>query len=273
MTVLELMIVLAIIAGATVLVRSGFRLLTKADLVESSTELAALMKRASQLAVETGEMHRITFDLDKQIYAVEVCQGARGIQRNEAVRGNEEEQKRALEKGQERLRNIPQEGIATDPDVAAKSAMAIAGHHIADKMCTPVDEKVISGLTGGVDTKEKDADGNVKRTVRGDKDIHTGSVWVRALRVEKGIKFKEIWVQHRDESVTKGQVAIYFFPTGSSEKAVVELTDDSETFSILVYGLTGRVQLKDGVLRDVNDHMLRDIRGEKEEERDAEGAK
>src|ERR1051326_2608728 len=86
MTVLELMVVLAIIGGAVVLVRSGFRLITKADLVENSTELASGMKRGMPLAVEHGEMHRIVFDLDKQIYAVEVCLGSTAIQRNEKLR-------------------------------------------------------------------------------------------------------------------------------------------------------------------------------------------
>jgi hypothetical protein len=140
--------------------------------------------------------------------------------------------------------------------------MAIAGHHIADRMCVPVDEKESSGIITGAGGKSI-----------GEKDIRTSSVWTRALRAEKGIKFKEIWVQHRDDSVTKGQVAIYFFPTGSSEKAVIEITDDSETFSVLVHGLSGRVQLKDGVLKDVNDHMLRNVMGDKDAERDAEGEK
>ena len=273
MTVLELMIVLAIIGGGVVLVRSGFRLLTKADLVENSVELSAMLKRTGQLAIEKGEMHRVLFDMDKQIYSVEVCQGARTIQRNEQVRTDEEAAKRGLDKGKERLRGVPMEAIARDAEEATKHAMSIAGHHIADRMCVPVDEKEMSGLTGGADTKTKDEEGNTVRTVRGDKDNRTNMVWIRALRVEKGIKFKEIWVQHKDESSTKGQVAIYFFPTGSSEKAVVELTDDSETFSVLVYGLTGRVQLKDGVLRDVNDHMLRNVMGDKDAERDAEGSK
>src|SRR5450755_2706676 len=91
MTVLELMVVLAIIAGASVLVRSGFRLVTKADLVENSTELSAVMRRASTLAVEHGEMHRLVIDLDTQIYTVEVCQGAVAIQRNEILRAKEED--------------------------------------------------------------------------------------------------------------------------------------------------------------------------------------
>ncbi len=247
MTVLELMIVLAILGGGVVLVRSGFRMITKADLVENSTELAAVMKRTSQLAVEKGEMHRIVFDMDKQIYAVEVCQGSTTLMRNEQLRPDDEKAKQALERGRQRLQGIPPEALASDPDVATKQALSLAGSHIADRQCSSIDD-----------------------AVSGDAE---GKKWVRSLRAAKGIKFKEIWVQHRDDSATKGQVAIYFFPTGSSEKAVVEVTDGSETFTVLVHGLTGRVQLKDGTLRDVNDHMLRNPLGDKDKERDAEGAR
>ena len=101
MTVLELMIVLAIIGGAAFLVRSGFRMVTKADLVENSTELTAMMRRASQLAIEHGELHRVVIDLDKGIYVVEVCQGQTAIMRNEQLRVDEQAKKRALEQRQE----------------------------------------------------------------------------------------------------------------------------------------------------------------------------
>ena len=72
MTVLELMIVLAIIGGAMMLVRSGFRLITRADLVENASELSAVLRRASALAIEHGEMHRVVIDMDKQLYSVEI---------------------------------------------------------------------------------------------------------------------------------------------------------------------------------------------------------
>lgn len=271
MTVLEMMIVLAIIGGGVVLVRTGFRQITKADLVESSTELSAMLKRTAQLAIEKGEMHRVMFDVDQQLYAVEVCQGATTIHRNEQVRGDEQKQQQALTRGQERLRGVPMEAIAQDAEEATKHAMAIAGHHIADRMCVPVNEKEVSGMTSGADEKTKDENGKTIRKLRGDKDSRTNLTWVRSLR--PGIKFKEIWVQHKDESTTKGQIAIYFWPTGSSEKAVIEVSDDSETFTILVHGLTGRVVLKDGTLRDVDDHMLRNLKGDKDAERDAEGAR
>jgi general secretion pathway protein H len=241
MTILELMIVLAIIGAGIFLVRTGFRVLTKADLVDNSTELSAVLKRTSQLAVEKGEMHRVLFDLDKHIYAVEMCQGSRTLQRNESVRPDEETTKRALDKGRERLKDVPADTMAADPEAATKQALSIAGHHVADRMCEPVDDP------------SSDSE---------------GKGWIRPLRAAKGIKFKEMWVQHLDDSVTKGQAAIYFFPTGSAEKAVVELTDGSETFTVVVSGLSGRVQLKDGPLRDVNDHMMRNALGDKDKARE-----
>src|SRR6476646_1575348 len=95
MTVLEIMIVLAIIGAMGFLARSGFRMITKADLVEDATELTALMRRTGQLAIEHGEMHRVVIDLDSHAYTIEVCQGQTAIVRNEALRNDTEEIKRA----------------------------------------------------------------------------------------------------------------------------------------------------------------------------------
>ena len=236
---LELMIVLAIIGGAMMLVRSGFRLITRADLVENATELTSVLRRASSLAIEHGELHRVMIDLDKQLYVVEVCQGATAIQRNEKLRVDQDEKKRALERGKNRLLGMPADTLSVgDPEEAMRRETAISGHHIADRTCVPANDS----LSGDA----------------------TGKGWIRALRTGKGIKFKEIWVQHIDDSVKKGQVALYFVPTGGSEKAVIELTDGGEVFTVLVYGMTGRVELADGVLKDVNDHMLRNVMGDKD---------
>ena len=245
LTVLELMIVLAIIGTGFVLVRSGFRLVSKADLVEDATEVAAIMRRASQLAVEHGDLHRVLIDLDKNIYIVEVCQGATAIQRNEKLRPDEEEKKRALDKAKDRMQGLPSDALATgDPEEATRRATALSGHHVADRVCVPASDSLT-------------ADAN-------------GKGWARGLKVGKGIKFKEIWVQHRDDSTTKGQIAVYFFPTGSAEKAVIEVTDGDDIFSVLVYGLTGRIELRDGVLRDINDHMMRNAMGDKDAKREDE---
>jgi hypothetical protein len=218
---------------------------TKADLVEDATELTAVLRRTSQLAVEHGELHRVVLDLDAGGYAVEVCQGAVGIARNELLKADDEATKRALEKGRQRLVDLPPDALATgDPDEATRRAAALAGHHVADRACKAADN-----------------------SVTGDSN---GKGWIRKLRKDKGVKFKEIWVEHRDDSATKGQVAIYFFPLGSAEKTVIEMTDGSEVFTVLVFGLTGRVELHDGTLRDVNDHMLKNALGDRDAKREGQ---
>jgi len=244
MTVLEVMIVLAILGGGVVLVRTGFRMLTKADLVENATELSAVLRRAGQLAVEHAEMHRVVFDMEKGVYVVEVCQGQASIVRNEKLNADPEEVKAKLERGQQRMGQLPADAFsAGDPDEGIKRVNALAGHHVADRMCQPA----TASVTGDA----------------------TGKTWQRSLYDGKGIKFKEIWVQHKEESSTKNdKVAIYFFPMGSAEKAVIEVTDGSETFTVLVHGLTGRVELRDGELRSVDDHMLRNVMGDRDAERD-----
>jgi hypothetical protein len=243
MTVLEIMIVLAIIGAGAILVRSGFRMISKADLVENATELSAILKRTNQLAIENGEMHRVVFDFEKAAYMVEICQGATAIMRNEKLIKDPEEVKAAMERGKQRLEQMPEDALAAgDAEEATRRATAIAGHHVADRQCVPATD----GVTGD----------------------SSGKKWVRQLYKDKGIKLKQIYVQHRDSAVTKDHEAIYFFPTGSAEKAVIELTDGDETFSILVHGLTGRVELRDGELSNVDDHMMRNAMGDKNAERD-----
>jgi len=247
------MIVIAIIGAGAFLLRAGLRAITKADLVEDATELAAILKRASQLSIEHGELHRVVLDLDalhpeaeqRYDYIVEQCQGDAAIARNEEVRTDEETVKKAADRGRQKMNQLPEDALAVgDADAAMKRTLAVAGHHVADRKCAPASD----GFTG---------------------DVH-GKTWGRALRVRQGIKFKQVWVQHRDERVLKGQVAIYFFPTGSATKSIVELSDGSETYTILVHGLTGRVELRDGAVRDPEDHMLRNVMGDKDAKRETD---
>jgi type II secretory pathway pseudopilin PulG len=236
-------IVLAIMGASLVLVRSGFRLVTKADLAENAVELVALLRRANQMAIETGELHRLLIDLDKHAYAIEVCQGEIAVARNEAIRVEDDVKQRAIQRMEGQLRGVSPDALASDPEEATKKALALAGHHVADRTCGP-STSVISGDS-------------------------QGKGWIRQLRSAKGIKFREVWVQHQDKSSTEGQAAIYFFPVGSSEKAVIEMTDGSDVFSILIYGLTALVELRDGALSDVDDHMLRNIKGDQDKAREA----
>ena len=116
-------------------------------------------------------------------------------------------------------------------------ALALAGQLAARRTCT-----VSAELFG-------DADG--RGTVR---------------QVQRA-KIQQIYVQHLPDPVSSGLVAIYFFPMGSAEKAIVEVGDGDKTFTITVSGLTGMVEMRDGALRDPEDFLMRDATGEKVQER------
>lgn len=257
MTILEMMIVIAIVGLGLYALRSGVRGITKADLVEDAEELSAMLRRASQLAIENGEQHRVVFDLDKSAYRIDVCQGPGGLMREEAISHDEEETKKAVERGTEKMRDLPQDALAVgDPEEAMRRAKAIAGHHIADRTCMPAQ----AGKSGVLHNSRK-------RYVQINNE---DADWIRNLNVVAGIKFQEIWVQHKNDSTKKGEVAIYFFPGGSSEKAVIELTDGEYVQTIMVHGLTGRVTQKSGKLDDVDSHMLRNVMGDKDQERETD---
>jgi hypothetical protein len=131
-------------------------------------------------------------------------------------------------------------------------AMALAGRDVGGKVCYPVD-KLPSELAEKLG--EVRSFDSVGRELR------------RAINRDRGVKVREVWVQHLEESVTGGQVSISFFPMGWAEKAIITLGDGRTTYAIYLYGLTGRVEIKDGEPRNPDDHLLRNAKGEDEEER------
>ncbi len=247
MTVLELLIVIAIIGMLAYVGYGAVRQLTRADLVADTNRLGALMSRASELAGETGKLHRVTIDFDEDVAVVEACEGLPAVRR---LKANEQaltdkDAKRQVEDAKGRLKanrgaNAVQRGFtsAATPEDEAKMAAALAGHHVGDQTCVPV----------------KDA-------WSGDSE---GRPLILKLNKDQGIKPREVWVQHRDDSVTAGQVSIYFFPIGSAEKAIVEITDGSETYSVRVHGLTGEIETVDGEIKEVDEFMHHDVEGQRE---------
>ena len=251
MTVLELMVTLVIVGMLAYVGYGALRKLTRADLVEDTNRLAAMMGRAQELAGESGKLHRVTIDFEADTAVVEVCEGAPTVRRiksdDEQLKPDDAKQK--LIEAKEKLEanrssgNSMQRGFsASTPEDETKMAAALAGHHVGDQACTPV-----------TDAESGDAE---------------GKPLVLHLQKDEEIKPREVWVQHRDDSVTSGQVSIYFFPIGSAEKAIIELADGGDAvYALKVHGLTGEVETVDGQVRDAEDYMKRNIEGEKEADR------
>jgi prepilin-type N-terminal cleavage/methylation domain-containing protein len=251
-TVLEIMVVLAIIGMITYVGYSAVRRFTKADLVTDVNRMAAIMSRASELAQETGHLHRVVIDFDEDVVTVESCQGNGAVQRlkpgEKPLTDKEVKDKLADAKGRLQATkdgSMMQQGMmaTTTPVDDEKTAAAIAGHHVGDQLCVTVVDKY-----------------------SGDDNVPPRPL-VLKLQKDDGIKPREVWVQHKDDSVTSGKAMIYFFPLGSAERAIVELTDGDATYSVRVYGMSGVIETIDGEVPGAADIMKRDASGQREVDR------
>lgn len=252
-TVLEIMIVVAIIGMMAWLAYGAIRALTAASLDEDSTDMALVMRRAQLLAVEAGVPTRLVIDFDAHAYWVETCTGDPSLVRvKEEVKVDDKAAEEALEDARQRLSGMGASQImGQTPEEEAKMAMALAGKKVGGRLCGPL------GSGPGAE--------DIGHVITGDAK---GRDLRRSLRTGHGVKFREVWVQHLEQSVSSGQVSITFFPLGFAEKAIIEIGNDDEQNSILVHGLTGRVELRGGAVDHPDDHMLRNAAGDREKERE-----
>lgn len=252
LTVLEIMIVLAIVGMMAYLGYSGFRILTGAALDEDSNELAAIMRRAQLLAVESGVPTRVVLDFDTHSYWVETCTGDPALTRvKEEEKVDEEAAREALDDARQRLAGLPAGQLqASSPEEEAKLAAALAGKKVGGRVCGPL------GTGPGAE--------DIGPVISGDA---IGRELKRSLEKDRGVKLREVWVQHLEQSTSNGQVSVSFFPLGWAEKAIIEIGSDDEVNSILVHGITGRVEVVAGAVDRPDDHMLRNARGDREDER------
>ncbi len=246
-TLLEIIIVLVIIGLMMWLAVGAMDWLRGGNVTDSGVEMTSVFRRTSQLAAESRELHRVVLDLDAQTYRVEVCTGGPAALQKDpgkpAPPSEEAEAKRQEAIAQAKLKiagNQQVMPVGADPEQADQMALALANELAAQQSCT-----VTPALFGDP----------------------SGRGTIRALDPSRDARIKSVWVQHLEDPVTTGLVAIHFFPVGSAEKAIVEIGDGSNTLTLLVHGLTGRIESRSGALRDPESFMMRDAVGEEVKER------
>jgi general secretion pathway protein H len=60
------------------------------------------------------------------------------------------------------------------------------------------------------------------------------------------VRFRKVWVSHQQEGLTAGTAYLYFWPSGQTEAASIELAQGDDVTTLLVSPLTGRVRLVNG---------------------------
>lgn len=273
LTLFEIMIALAIVGLLLFLGFYALGAVTRTNLRHDAVKITAALRSSRALAAQSGMHHRLVIDLDKQTYRIEMCPDAIHL-----VRGTDQEEKvdketlerlsqqpnplaqgpTGLVNGLSQLRAavgpgvVSQADAALDPGAQAGSAedalkvsAALAGVRVGSARC---------GLAPASPGDRLTAENPQTPTV------HT-------LDKDKGISIRRVYVQHVRDPVTKGEVSINFFPLGRAEKALIEVVDkDGDQFTVLVYGLSGRVELRDGPV-DPDKHMRRDATGQEIKQR------
>ena len=261
-TVIELLIVVALVASMAVALSMGVRRVRNSDLRNDTATVAAVLRTAYNLSAMTGRHHRVVFNLDEQWFVLETCEGEVKLHKERREEGEDagDIDQFKLDQAMRFLAGDPKagglggsdilpevQGAVTQEEAAAKAA-ALAGSRIGVARCAPA--------------------------VRPDGKPHPAGT-PRKIRTWNDIKIERIFVQHLEDPQTKGTVSINFFPLGYAEKAVIEMVVEDRDqppstwarYTLLVHGLTGRVEFKDGDWRKPEEHMGRDGAGDRVVER------
>jgi hypothetical protein len=273
MTILEVMLVVGLMGALSVLGTYTVRAVTKSMLRADTMKVASALNAARNLAAQSGMHHRVVFNLDQHTYQIEACPDPVHLRRgiDEEERPDQEALARLAEKpnplsgppgmagtsmglagpGMAGMAGMPGLGAALgevaqaeSPEEALKAAAAIEGVRVGTARCG------VAAASGGDVGNAQDP----------------GAPNVHKLAGDDGIVIRRIHVKHLREPVSRGEVSIHFFPLGQAEKAVLELVDrDGDQFTVLLHGLTGRVEVRDGEI-DADKHMRRDAKGDEVDE-------
>jgi prepilin-type N-terminal cleavage/methylation domain-containing protein len=282
MTLLELLVVLAVVGLLMALGVRGVRWLRSSSLRETTTEIAAVLRGSYNLATMSATHHRVVFDLDEQTYRVETCEGEVVLTRSEREEVPEED-----EQGEEGGREGAEAGAAGG---AARAGLpgglsGLGGGLPGGLPGLPPGLMPRPGAGSDIPSEILGA-GSLDEATRLAGDLAGSSVGAarcspadvelgdsegrgseRRLAKEDGLRITRMFVQHLEGEQREGKVYVNFFPLGYAEKAAIEVADeDGTTYTLLLHALTGRVEFRSGRV-EPEEHLLERADGEETDER------
>jgi general secretion pathway protein H len=216
-TLIELIVVLAIVALAGTLGIGGLRSLRRADLRSASAHLSGAIRYLFDRASTTGKVHRLVLDFNDGKYWAEVSDDL-------FFMPHEVETERELRRREDKE-------AAQDEDTRRK---------IDERARMQANGNVLSQSSSYDPSKLDIGDFQPKRArFAAFKDLALKPVPL------KKVKLRSVYTPRVLDPVTSGRAYVYFFPLGQTEPAIVTLTDKDEAtfYSLVVHPLTGRVQI------------------------------
>jgi len=208
MTLIEIMVVLAIVGMMSGAAVYGFRAIARSELRSSASKLAAAIRYCFDRAVTTGSYYRIVLDLDGNKYWAEHSEDRMYLSRDK-------------EEG-------PGRGKAYDWE-AAEKLKAEADAKEAERYAS---QSQVAGLEPPPKPK--------RAKFQTFKDAALPQIVLKRTRIF------DLYTPRQKEAYTSGRAYLYFFPDGHTERALVHLQDGDAWYSLIVHPLTGRVEVRNG---------------------------
>jgi prepilin-type N-terminal cleavage/methylation domain-containing protein len=211
LTLIEIMVVVVIVALAASGASLGLGALTRAGLRSASIKLIALSRYGYHRALTQGTTVRLTLDMNSHSVGLSEARG-----RLTLVRSDAPIREKAAENAEDDDEAAP--GAGVDPWELAKARL-----EQADELHFPPSPFSAITAPSGATIKR------VSRQPLGD-----------------GIEIVKVIVAHEAEPRTSGASDLFFFSSGLTQHAVIQIKDRSDTiYSVEIHPLTGHATVHD----------------------------
>jgi len=261
-TIMEMMVVLAIVGLLMTASVIGLRNIMRSDLRSAAGRIAASMRYVFDRATMTGTYMRMALDLDAGRVWLEYSEDKLSLRtgRSQLVRGMGElsaeelaEQEAREKEEQEKKKSVSLPFLGTLGGEDEESEEGGGGEY---------EEGEGEMMGGGIDiermTREWKQDMQpVERRASVFKPLK--NMISKTIKLARGIQIISVTTPRLKESTEEGKAYVYFFPQGHSEPAIIHLADSADDFySVVLHPLTGRAKVYPCLYRIPDDFGVSD---------------
>lgn len=260
-TIMEMMVVLAIVGLLMTASVIGLRNIMRSDLRSAAGRIAASMRYVFDRATMTGTYMRMALDLSNGRAWLEYSEDKLSLRsgRSQHVRGmgelsaEELAEQEAHEKEEQEKKSMSLPFFGTLGGEGEEGEEGGGGEY---------EEGEGEMMGGGIDiermTREWKQDMQpVERRASVFKPLK--NMISKTIKLARGIQIISVTTPRLKESTEDGMAYVYFFPQGHSEPAIIHLADSADDFySVVLHPLTGRAKVYPCLYRIPDDFGVSD---------------
>ena len=254
LTLIEIMIVLAVMGMMVSMLVIGFGAGRSAEISRTTTQVANTIRYGFDKARVNGQYFRLVLDIDSGTFSLQAAEDAMYLPATDRDGKILEIDERDLEEQAQRDQRAEQSFNRSVQSAAYRDGTGGGGDDGGD-------------TDGGFDVYKPQARKVPRRKpplFSSFEDENSLSSIAKPFKLPEGVKIVYVRTADDLEPITKGEASIYFFPRGRTQKAHIQIAseDGKDEYTIKLEPLTGRVTVVDGL----EDLVLPDDPNDEEDE-------